>query len=334
MAHTFQSIMHDVHNGKYAPVYLLEGDESFFIDQIADYIEEHALDEAGKAFDLVVVYGSDTDDGRVVEEAKRYPMIGKRRVIIVKEAQNLRSFDALTAYVKNPVADNVLVIAHKNKKIDGRSPFPKYVKQHHVYLECKKLYDNQIAPWVESHLRAQGYHIEPKAAALLAEFVGTDLSRLNNELEKLAILIPKSHNITAADVEQNIGISKDYNNFELISALAHKDVLKANRIAKYFSQNPRNNPLVVTTSVLYNYFSKLLLAHATKDKSPQSLAVELKVNPFFTKDYTVGLKNYSLNKTIRIIGYLRELDTRSKGIGNVSTKDYDLLREFIFKTTH
>ena len=334
MAATFQSILHDLHNGKYASLYLLEGDEPFFIDQIVDYIEEHALDEAGKAFDLVVMYGSDTNDLGIVEEAKRFPMIGSRRVIIVKEAQQLKKFDALLAYAKNPVLENIVVIAHKNKRIDGRLPFPKYIKQHFVYLESKKLYDNQIAGWVENHLKTQGLHIDPKAAALLAEFVGTDLSRLNNELEKLSLVIPKSSNITALDIEQNIGISKDYNNFELVAALAHKDILKANSIIKYFSQNPKNNPLPLTTGILYNYFSRLLITHVAKDKSPAGLARELKVNPFFVKDYLTGARNYTLNKTVKIIGYIREMDTRSKGINNVSTSDYDLLRECIFKILH
>ena len=334
MADTYQSILHDLHNRKYAPVYLFEGEESFFIDQLSDEIEKNVLDEAGKAFDLVVMYGSETDDMRIVEEVKRFPMMGNSRVVIIKEAQNLKKFDALHAYVKNPMAENILVLAVKNKKLDGRTPFVKYAKQHHVYFESKKLYDNQVGQWIETHVKSLGYHIEHKASALLAEFVGADLSRLNNELEKLAMIIPKSTNITVIDIEQNIGISKDYNNFELISALAHKDVLKANTIIKYFAQNPKNNPLVVTTGMLYGYFSKLLLTHEAKDRSPQSLAKALKIHPFVTKDYILGVRNYAYGKNVRIIGYLRELDIRSKGINNVSTSDYDLLRECIFKILH
>lgn len=334
MSATYQSILNDLKKGHYAPIYLFEGEEPFFIDQLTDYIEEHALDEAGKAFDQVVLYGRESDGMQVVDEAKRFPMLGNRRVIIVKEAQDLKQIDALLGYAKQPVPGNILVIAHKYKKLDGKTSLAKYLKQHAVYLESKKLYDNQIPGWIEEHLKTYSYHITPIAAALLAEFVGSDLSRLNNELQKLTLVVPPSSNITPEDIEVNIGISKDYNNFELVNALAQKDVLRANKIIKYFGDNPKDHPGLVLAAVLYNYFSKVIVAHYAKDKSPWALAVTLKVNPFFVKDYLAGMQHYNMNKLIRIIGYLREFDTRIKGVNNVSTSEYDLMRELVFKILH
>lgn len=331
---SFQSILTDLKKGQYAPIYLFEGEEPFFIDELTDYIEEHALDEAGKAFDQVVLYGRESDGMQVVDEAKRFPMLGERRVIIVKEAQDLKQMDALLGYVKQPMPNNILVLAHKYKKLDGKTTIAKQLRQHSVNFESKKLYDNQIPAWIEEHLKTYGYHITPKAAALLAEFVGADLSRLSNELQKLTLVVPPSSNITPEDIERNIGISKDYNNFELVNALAYKDVLKANKIIKYFGDNPKDHPGVVLTAVLYNYFSKVMVAHYTTDKSTRGLAVALKINPFFAKDYMVGMQNYNMNKLIKIIGYLREFDTRGKGVNNVSTSSYDLMRELVFKILH
>jgi DNA polymerase-3 subunit delta len=331
---SFQSILSDLKKGQFAPIYLFEGEEPFFIDELTDYIEEHALDEAGKAFDQVVMYGRESDGMQVVDEAKRFPMLGERRVIIVKEAQDLKQMDALLGYIKQPMPNNILVLAHKYKKLDGKTTIAKQLRQHSVHFESKKLYDNQIPAWVEEHLKTYGYHITPKAAALLAEFVGADLSRLSNELQKLTLVVPPSSNITPEDIERNIGISKDYNNFELVNALAHKDVLKANKIIKYFGDNPKDHPGVVLTAVLYNYFSKVMVAHYTTDKSPRGLAVALKINPFFAKDYMVGMQNYNMNKLIKIISYLREFDTRGKGVNNVSTSSYDLMRELVFKILH
>ena len=334
MASTVQSILHDLHNGHYAPVYLFDGEEPFFIDQLTDFIEEHVLDEAGKAFDQVVLYGLNTDVNLVIDEIKRFPMMGERRVVIVKEAQQLKNIEELFDYVKNPLQQNILVLAHKYKKMDGKKAFTKYLRQHAVYFESKKLYDNQVAGWIDEHMKNQGYHISMKAAALLAEFVGSDLSRLNNELEKLRLVIPATSNITPEDIERNIGISKDYNNFELVSALAHKDVLKANRIIKYFSDNPKDNPLVFTMSVLYGFFTKVMLVHTAKSSDSRVLASVLKVNPFFVKDYQTGARNYPMSKLVKIIHYLREADVRSKGVENVNTTDYDLMRELLFKILH
>lgn len=334
MASTYQTILRDLHQGNFAPVYLFDGDEPFFIDQLTDYIEEHALDEAGKAFDQVVLYGRDVDGMTVADEIKRYPMMGERRVVIVKEAQQLQKVEALEEYVKQPLESNILVLAYKYKKMDGKKAVTKYIRKNHVYMLSKRLYENQIPDWIDNHLRTLGYHINLKAAALLAEFVGNDLSRLNNELQKLMLVIPPSSNITPDEIERNIGVSKEFNNFELLNALAHKDVLKANRIIKYFGDSPKDHPPVVMTSVLFGYFSKLMLIHTLSDKSSRNIASVLRINPFFAKDYLAGIKSYNLNKLTRIIGYLREFDLRIKGVDNVNTSHYDLMRELVFKILH
>jgi len=334
MSATYQSVLKDLHQGKYAPVYLFDGDEPFFIDKLSDYIEEHALDESEKAFDQVVLYGKDVDALVVVDEIKRYPMMGGRRLVIVKEAQNLKNPELLMNYVQNPLPNNILVLAHKYKKMDGKKAVTKYLRTHHVYVESKSLYENQLPAWIDEHMKAAGRHVEPNAAQMLAEFVGSDLSRLHNELTKLMQIVPATQNISAKDVEKNIGISKDYNNYELVDALARKDVLKANKIIKYFGENPKGSPSVVTTSVLYFYFSKLLIAQACPDKTTGGLASALKVAPFQTKNYLTGLRHYNIQKNARIIGYLREFDMRTKGKNNVSTSDYDLLRELVFKILH
>jgi DNA polymerase-3 subunit delta len=334
MANTFQSILHDLRAGRFAPIYLFDGEEPYFIDQLTHYIEEHALDEAGKAFDQVVLYGKETDVLVVVDEIKRFPMIGDRRVVIVKEAQQLKKIEDLLGYVKNPLQQNILVLAHSHKKMDGKKAITKYLRQHAVYFESKKLYDNQVPGWIEEHFKSFGYHIGLKAAALLAEYVGSDLSRLHNEIEKLRIVIPASSEITPEDIERNIGISKDYNNFELVAALAHKDILKANKIIKYFDENPKEHPIMATISVLYNYFTKVMLVHVANTNDSGRLATILRVHPFFVKDYQIGARNYTLNKLVRIIHYLREADMRSKGVNNTSTSTYDLLRELLFKILH
>lgn len=326
--------MKDLHHGKYAPVYLFDGEESYYIDVLTDYIEEHALDESGKAFDQVVLYGKDVDIKIVRDEINRYPMLGDRRVVILKEAQNIKDYEPLLPYLKEPIPGNVLVIAHKYKKMDGKRAVTKYLRTHHVYVESKPIYDNQLPEWIDDYTKTKGRHIDPKAAILMAEFVGTDLSRLSNELDKLMQLVPARANITPDDVEKNIGISKEYNNFELIDALARKDVLKANKIIKYFAQNPKANPPVVTTTVLYSFFSRLLIAHNVTEKTPQAMAAALKMAPFQTRNHLIAIKNYSIQKNARIIGYLREFDMRLKGMNNVNTTDYDLLRELVFKILH
>ncbi len=327
----YQEILRELKAGTYRPIYFLMGEEPYFIDQIVRYIENHALPEDQQSFNQSVLYGRDTDIQTVIAEAKRYPMMADRVVVIVKEAQHLRKLEELESYANQPQPSTVLVIAYKYKSIDKRKKLYKTLSNGHVLLESKKLYDNQVPDWISQNLSSKGYQATPKAIQLLTESLGSDLGRIENELQKLELVVSEGDTIDDEVVEQNIGISKDYNNFELINALRDKNFGKAMRIQHYFAANPKDNPLVVTLSLFFSYFSKLMLVHQAKDKSPRGLASLLKVNPYFIKDYQAGAGNYDLKKLARIMGYLRECDMRSKGVGNVSTSDPELLRELIFK---
>ncbi|MGB0176673.1 MAG: DNA polymerase III subunit delta [Owenweeksia sp.] len=327
----YQEILRELKSGTFRPIYFLMGEEAFFIDQIVKYIEKNALPEDQQSFNQSILYGRDTDIQTVVGEAKRYPMMADRVVVIVKEAQHLRKLEELESYANQPQPSTVLVLAHKYKSLDKRKKLYKTLSNAHVLFESKKLYDNQIPDWIAQNLSGKGYQATPKALQLLSESLGTDLGRIDNELQKLELVVPKGQTIDDEVVEQNIGISKDYNNFELINALGKKDFTSAMQIQKYFAANPKDNPLVVTVSLLFGYFSKLMLIHQARDKSPRALASLLKVNPYFIGDYQKGATQYDLKKLAKIIGYLRECDMQSKGVGNVSTPDSDLLKELIFK---
>ena len=329
---TYHDIIKEIKGGTFRPIYFLMGDETYFIDNITSLIEKTALPEDQQSFNQTVLYGNDTDMQTIMGEAKRYPMMADRVVIIVKEAQHLsRTIDKLEAYVQNPQPSTVLVFAYKYKTLDKRKKLYKLISNGNVLLESKRLYDNQIPDWIAQHLNQKGYKASMKACVLLAESLGTDLSRIDNELKKLELVVPKGGTIDEVAVEENIGISKDYNNFELIKALGEKNFTKAMTIQRHFASNPKDNPLVVTISLLFGFFVKLMLVHQAKDKSPKGLASLLKVNPFFVKDYQAGALNYNLKKLSRIISYLRECDKRSKGVGNATTHDGELLRELIFK---
>lgn len=327
----YSDIVKEIEAGKFRPIYFLMGEETYFIDSITKLIEQKALTEEEKSFNQTVLYGRDTDVATVVGEAKRYPMMAERVVIIVKEAQQLKKLEELESYVQNPQPSTVLVIAHKYKTLDKRKKLYKLLSNGHVLMESKKLYDNQVPDWIGQRLHEKGYKINMKAQILLAESLGTDLGRIENELKKLELVVPKGGSIDEVVVEENIGISKDYNNFELIKALGEQNFAKAMTIQKFFAANPKDNPLVVTLSLLYGFFSKLMIVHQAKDKTPKGLASLLKVNPYFVKDYQTGATHYDLKKLARIMGYLRECDKRSKGVGNATTPDGELLRELIFK---
>ena len=331
---TFSNIISEINSGKFRPIYFLMGEEAYYIDKITRLIESKALPEDQKSFNQAVLYGRDTDVRTVIGEAKRFPMMADRVVIIVKEAQQLRKIEELESYVQNPQPSTVLVIAHKYKTIDKRKKLYKSLSNDHVLFESKKLYDSQIPEWIGENLRSRGYDSSIKSRQLLAESLGTDLGRIDSELEKLELIVTKGSTIDEEIVEENIGISKDYNNFELIKALGKKDFVKALKIQKYFKANPKDNPLVVTVSLLYGFFSKLMMVHQAKDKTPKGLGSLLKVNPYFIQDYQQAALNYDLKKLARIIQYLRECDMKSKGVNNVSTPDDELLRELIFKISY
>ena len=337
---TFEQILSDLKNKVYHPVYFLMGEEPYFIDVVTDYIAENILDESEKGFNQTILYGRDTDALTIISQAKRFPMMANHQVVIIKEAQSIRNIEDLLPYIKNPLKSTLLVICYKYKTLDKRKKFTKEVGENAILFESKKLYENQIQSWINIYLKEKGYQINPKASLLLTEFLGTDLSKIANELEKLMLNIPAESNgsalltITAEHIEENIGISKDFNNFELHNALGTRNILKANQIINYFAANPKNNPLVVTISLLYSFFSKTFAYHHIKDKSKNNVASMLKINPFFVKDYDIAAKNYNINKLTSVISHLREYDTKSKGLDNATTTDGELLKELVYKIMH
>jgi DNA polymerase-3 subunit delta len=308
------------------------GEESYYIDKLSDYIEENVLSEDEKGFNQTVLYGRDVSIEDIVSTAKRYPMMAERQVVIVKEAQDLsRTIDKLESYVENPMMSTVLVFCYKYKTLDKRKKMTKMLDKVGVVYESKKLYENQVGEWIKRVLSGKDYSIEPKANAMLVEFLGTDLSKINNELEKLQIILPKGSTITPKHIEENIGFSKDFNVFELRKAIGDRNQLKAYTIADNFAQNPKDNPIVMTTSLVFSFFVQLLKYHGLKDKNPKNVAAALGVNPFFLKDYDVALKNYPMRKVSQIVASLRDVDVKSKGVGANALPQSDLLREMLFK---
>lgn len=331
---TFEQIISDIHKKNYAPVYFLMGEEPYFIDMISDTLEEEVLDETEKAFNQIVVYGRDVDVDTVAAHAKSFSMMGGYMVVIVKEAQDLKDIEDFEKYLDVIPPTTILVFDYKYKKLDKRRALAKKIDKMGVLFESKKLYDNNIPGWIQNYLADKGYSITPKAMQMMADYLGTDLHKIRNELEKLIIVIPKSKKIDDDDVERNIGISKDFNVFELQNAIGRRDVVKANRIVNYFGDNVKENPLLVTAITLYGYFSKLLKVHYATDPSPNGLAAALGVSPFFVRDYQTAARNYSVADCVRCIAVLREFDLKSLGyqIGDVTAKD--LYREMIFKLLH
>jgi len=327
-----KQLVTDIKNGNIKPIYFLMGEESYYIDKISDYIEEHVLAEEEKGFNQMVLYGRDVSIEDIVGNAKRFPMMAERQVVIVKEAQDLsRTIEKLVKYAENPQPTTVLVLNYKYKKIDKRKALYKTLKKIGVVYESKKLYENQVAEWIRRVLSPKDYTITPKAAQMLVEFLGTDLSKINNELEKLQIILPKGSQITPEQIEENIGISKDFNNFELRKAVGGRNVVKAHQIVNYFAANPKDNPMVVTVSLLFNFFSQLLHYHGLKDKSPRSVASALRVNPYFVNEYVSAARNYPMKKVSTVIATLRDFDVKSKGVGANAIPQRDLLKELLVR---
>ena len=330
----YDQILSDIHKKNFAPVYFLTGDEPYFIDMISDTIENEALDEADRAFNQIVLYGRDVDVETIANHARSFPMMGERMVVIVKEAQDVKNLEEFEKYLDTIPETTLLVFAYKYMKFDKRKTLAKKIDKKGVWFESKKLYDSNIPGWIQNYLKGEGYSITPKATQMLADYLGTDLHKIANELKKLIIALPKKKSIDDADVERNIGISKDYNGFELQNAIGSRDVLKANRIVNYFGDNGKDNPLLVTVITLYGYFTKLIKLHTTQDKSQGNLASVLGVNPFFVKDYLAAARNYPPATCIRCISILREFDLKSKGYESGDVSEKDLYREMIFKLMH
>lgn len=329
-----KNIVSDIKNGAVKPIYFLMGEEPYYIDKISDYIEKNILEESEKGFNLQVMYGRDVTVDDIVGAAKRYPMMAEKQVIIVKEAQDLsRSIEKLVAYANQPQPTTVLVLNYKYKKLDKRKKLHKAIAKTGLVFESKKLYDNKVADWIRRVLSGKNYQIAPKAAQMLVDFLGTDLSKIANELDKLMLTLPKETIITDVHIEENIGISKDFNNFELLKAIGDKNLVKANRIINYFVNNPKNNPTVMTISLLNNFFTKLLLFHGLENKSKDAVSRALGVNIYFVEDYFSASRNYPMRKVAQVIAILRDADVKSKGVG-ANLSQGDILKELIFKILH
>lgn len=336
----YAEVISDLKKKIYKPIYFLTGDESYFIDKIADYVAEYVLEESEKAFNQTILYGKDVDVPAVINAARRFPMMSNYQVIIVKEAQNIKNLDELEIYLKAPQKSTILVICQKLKTGDSKGKSEKIRKvkalaeKIGVLFESKKLYDNQLPQWISGYLSDRKYRIDPKAAALMAEFMGSDLCKIANEIEKLLIVLPENSLISPEIVEKYIGISHEYNVFELNKALAIKDILRANRIANYLGKNMNEMPLFVIVGNIFEYFVKILKVHANPGKGRDEMASVLGVNPFFTEEYFRAAKNYSAQKTIQNIKILRQFELKAKGVDSGHTEHTDLLKELVFKLMH
>jgi len=339
---TADDIIKDLKARKFKPLYLLHGDEPYYIDLVGNYVEHKLLSDAEKGFNQTVLYGKDTDVMTVLNAAKRYPMMADYQVVLVKEAQEMKwgkddddkkSINPLLNYLENPLPSTILVFCYKYGKFDKRKKTYKAIEKKGLVFESAPLYDSKIPGWIESFIADKGYKVNQQASLMLAEYLGNDLSKIANELEKLMLNVSPGQEITLELIHNNIGISKEYNVFELQAALGKKDVLKVNRIVNYFEANPKANPIVLVLGNLNNFFSKVLAYHYVKDKSQQNLARELSVNPYFVKDYEQAARSYDYGKTMRIISYLREYDLKSKGVDSTA-EDGALMRELMFKILH
>jgi len=327
---TINQLITDIKGSKIAPIYFLMGEEAYYIDIISDYIESHVLAEEEKGFNQMVLYGKDVSVQDIVSNAKRYPMMAERQVIIVKEAQNLiKTIEQLVDYAKNPQPTTVLVFNYKYKTLDKRKALYKTLSKSAVVFESKKIYEDKIPSWIQNFLRAKQLTITPKASSMLTEFLGNDLSKIANELTKLELVVGTHKEVTPEIIEENIGISKDFNNFELQKALGHLDHKKAYQIVNYFAQNSKQHPFVLTISILYMYFSKLMKLHTVRDKNTGTLARALGVNPYFVNEYITASRNFPMKRISGVLETLRIYDTKSKGVGaNLSPRD--LYNELIY----
>jgi DNA polymerase III subunit delta len=333
----YKNLVKDIKNKKFLPVYFLQGDEPFYIDTLTNLLEENVLKDEEKAFNQNIIYGTESDLDQIISLAKQFPMGADKQLIIIKEAMGLPldKSEAFENYIKNPQPSTVLVINFKYKSLDKRKSLTKLLTKQGYIFTSEKLYDNQIPAWIGSLCHASGLEIDEKSRILLAEFLGTELSRINSEVQKLKLVVGDSKKITPEVIERNIGISKEYNNFELRKAIIEKNIKQAYKIIDYFEKNPKANPIVLTFGTLINLFTNILIVHTLPIKTAPNIAKELRINPFFANEYLTAVKNYSLKKTTACIAYLRDADMKSKGV-NVSSyaTSKDILMEMLYKILH
>ena len=330
----YKEIISSISNKEFEPVYFLMGDEPYYIDKLANAFSKNVLSAEEREFNQVILYGKDIETAQAIAEAKQFPFGAEKRVVIIKEAQHLKDIEVLDSYLDNVQPSTLLVICYKGKSVDKRKKFGKTLASKCVVFESKTLYDNKIPAWINTYVTEHGFKIDNSATAVLAEYIGADLSKITNELDKLMLVVKKEEQITTALIEYHIGISKDYNVFELQNALGKKEVVKANRIINHFSKNPKNHNIVPVMSALFSYFQKIMVYHFLEDKSPKSAAVALKVNPFFISQYQTASRNYTKKQLFYIFEYLKNYDLKSKGVNNKNTTQKGLLKELIFKILH
>lgn len=333
---SFEQIKKDIKSRKFHPLYLLMGDEPYYIDDITDSLIETVLPENERDFNQTILYGMETDVASVITRARSFPMMSDYQLIIIKEAQSLKKIEELELYAKNPLKSTILVLNYKNGTLDKRKKLYAEISKNGVVFESKKIPEYKIPAFIASLITSKGLTIDQKSTQMLTDYLGNDLRKVVNEVDKLILSMPQSEKRINEDlIERNVGISKDFNNYELLKAIVEKNIFKANQIAVYFEQNPKNNPLVVTLSVLFNFFSNLMICYWAKDKSENGIASELGLkNSFQAKDYIIALKQYNAFKSMEIISLLREYDAKSKGVDNPSTTDGELLRELLFHILH
>ena len=334
---TYEGVMKDLLEGKFYPVYYLHGDESYYIDKIADYIAEHALQPEERDFNQTIMFGSDVSASQIADTCRRYPMMAERQVVIVKEAQNVKNTEALEKYMKQPLKSTVLVMCHKNGKIDGRKrEYVKAIQNAGILFESAKLRERDLPAFIEKYLSQKNVSIDPKSTQLIADAIGADLSRLTSELDKVMISLPEENRrVTPQVVEEQIGVSKDFNGFELRDAIVNRNVFKANQIMNYFEKNPKAGSIYSFLPMMFNFFQNLMLAYYAPQKTQEGVAewLELK-SAWGAKEYMTGMRNYTGVKVMQIISKLREIDAKSKGLDNPNTPPEELMKELIFFILH
>jgi len=325
------TIISDWKKGTYKPIYWLEGEEEYFIDKVMKYAESNILNESETGFNLSVFYGKDADWAAVVNACRRYPMFAEKQVVLLKEAQQMRDIERLEVYIENPLASTVFVVSYKEKKVDGRTRLAKLLKEKGVVLTTKKLYDNQLPEWTEELVQSKELNISQKALMLLVDHIGNDLSRIENEIDKIAINLGKRKSITETDVEQYVGVSKDFNVFELQAALATKNLSKAIQIILYFEANPKAAPIQLVLPSLYTFFSKVFMIYGLNTRDEKTIATSLGISPFFIKDYLRTTTVYSYADVEKLLLLLSDYNLKSIGINNSGTTDGSLLKEMVAK---